>query len=100
MPTITSQAPGASPLSLLLERAAPGTDFAYDVVVAAVDADGKTLDLPVFLVHFRSGISSLVWNNLDPDYAEAKGFTVIDMNPVGTRGCDGARCIYPLRAPR
>ena len=58
------------------------------------------MDLPFFLVHFRQGISSLVWSNLNPDYAQAAGFRVVDMNPVGTRGCEGSRCIYPVRAPR
>lgn len=88
------------PLSLLIERDAPGTDFAYDAVVAAVDANGAMLDLPIFLASFPAGVSSLKITGLGPDYAQSAKFVVLDMNPVGTRGCEGNQCIYPMRNPQ
>lgn len=80
--------------SLHFEREAKGSEFAYDVVVAAVDENGKALALPTFLVSFQAGVTSLSIPALSPSYADAKAFTVIDMNPVGTMGCQGAKCIY------
>ena len=92
-----SEAPGAA-LRLLIEREAPGTNFAYDVVIGAVDANGAALlNMPLFLASFRSGVSSLLVEGLDPDFAKAAKFVVLDMNPVGTRGCEGQQCVYQLR---
>jgi hypothetical protein len=88
------------PYSLLIERAGPGTNFAYDVVVAAVDADGQLLNLPPFLASFRSGVAALTVAVLGPEYGEAASFVVLDMNPVGTRGCEGNQCVYALASMR
>lgn len=82
--------------SLMLERTAPGTDFAYDVLVGAVDDKGKSLDLPPFLASFQSGVPALGIPELAPEYGKAAKFIVLDMSPVGLRGCDGGRCIYQL----
>ncbi len=86
--------------SLLIERDAPGTDFAYDALVGAVDAKGALLDLPVFLASFPSGVSSLHLAGLAAEYGQAAKFVVLDINPVGTRGCEGNQCIYVLRNPQ
>ncbi|MCP4443840.1 MAG: hypothetical protein GY811_00660 [Myxococcales bacterium] len=86
--------------TLVIERDAPGTDFAYDALVGAVDAWGALLDLPVFLASFPSGASSLRLAGLAPGYGEAAEFVVLDINPVGTRGCEGTQCIYPIRNPQ
>jgi hypothetical protein len=101
-PPATPAAPPApdAPYSLLIERSAPGTNFAYDIVFGAVDAEGKLLELPLFLASFRSGVAALAVPQLDPKYGEAAGFVVLDMNPIGTRGCEGRQCIYPLAAPK
>ncbi len=88
------------PYSLLIERSAPGTNFAYDVVVAAVDAEGQLLNLPPFLASFRSGVGALTVATLSPDYGEADSFVVLDMNPVGTRGCEGDQCVFALASMR
>lgn len=89
-----------APYSLLIERSSPGTDFAYDVVVAAIDADGQLLNLPPFLASFRSGVGALTVATVGPAYAEATSFVVLDMNPVGTRGCEGRQCVYALASMR
>ena len=81
---------------LLIERSAPGTDFAYDVVVGAVDAEGQLLDLPPLLASFSAGVNALSVPSLAPDYGKASGFVVLDMNPVGTRGCEGRQCVFDL----
>lgn len=90
----------AAPYSLLIEREAPGTDFAYDVVIGAVDAEGQLLDLPLFLASYRSGVNALAVPSLDPAYGSAARFVVLDMNPIGTRGCEGRQCVYSLASPR
>ena len=92
--------PEPAQLNLVIDRSAPGTDFAYDVIVGAVDADGALLDLPVFLASFPSGVSSLKVTGLGPEYAQSAKFVVLDMNPVGTRGCEGNQCIYQMRNPQ
>jgi hypothetical protein len=86
--------------SLIIERDAPGTDFAYDVVLAAVDEEGQALGLPLLLVSFRSGVPAITESNFDPAYAQAAGFVVADMNPVGLHGCEGAHCVFPINQRR
>jgi hypothetical protein len=95
---VSAEAPTS--YALRVERDAPGTGFAYDAVVGAVDDQGALLDLPVFLVSFPSGVNSLQLGGLAPDYGQAAAFVVLDINPVGTRGCEGSQCIFPLRNPQ
>lgn len=89
-----------APYGLLIERSAPGTNFAYDVVLGAVDAEGLLLDLPPFLASFSAGVNALNVPNVDPDYGKASGFVVLDMNPIGTRGCEGGQCVFVLAPMR
>ncbi len=91
---IAVPAPVAAQYSLTIEREQLGLDFAYDVVVGAVDENGKSLALPTFLVSFQTGVKSISLPALSPTYADAAGFVVLDMTPVGTLGCQGAKCIY------
>ncbi|MBL4633245.1 MAG: hypothetical protein JKY56_05205 [Kofleriaceae bacterium] len=91
---IAVAAPADPQYSLTIEREHHGLEFAYDVVVAAVDENGKSLALPTFLVSFQTGVKSLSLPALSPTYADAAGFVVIDMTPIGTLGCQGAKCIY------
>ena len=84
--------------NLLIERSSPGTTFAYDVVLAAVDKNGASLGLPLFLASFQKGVAATVLANVDAAYAKAAGFEVVDMNPVGLRGCDGGKCVHLLPA--
>ncbi len=95
-PAIMAPMPRDPQYSLQIERAEEGREFAYDVMLAAVDAAGKALALPTFLASFEAGVSKLSWPALSPAYAEAAQFIVIDMNPVGMRGCQGGQCVYKM----
>jgi len=97
-PPQAAQAPQS--YTLHIERDAPGVNFAYDALLGAVDSEGKLLDLPIFLASFRSGVASLQIQGLSADYQKAARFVVLDINPVGTRGCEGDQCIYPLKNPQ
>ncbi len=85
--------------SLLIERDAPGTEFAYDALIGAVDENGSLLDLPVFLASFAADVASLEMQNLSLEYGRAASFVVLDINPVGTRGCEGTQCIFQKKRP-
>lgn len=71
----------------------------YEVLLEAVDADGKSLGLPRLLAHLPGGIPSLSERDLAPGYASAAAFVVLDVSPF-PRPCDsaaeGRRCVWAL----
>ncbi len=103
--TTPQEAPAPMPVavpanfSLHIERDAPGTEFAYDALIGAVDENGSLLDLPIFLASFAAGVPSLEMQNLSEEYGQAASFVVLDINPVGTRGCEGSQCIFQRKRP-
>jgi hypothetical protein len=71
----------------------------YEVLLEAVNADGKSLGMPRLLVHLPGGIPTLSERALAPEYASAAAFVVLDVSPF-PRPCesapDGRRCVWPL----
>ena len=71
----------------------------YEVLLEAVDADGKSLGLPRLLAHLPGGIPTLTERTLAPEYAAAATFMVLDLSPF-PRPCDsapeGRRCVWAL----
>jgi hypothetical protein len=71
----------------------------YEVLLEAVDGEGKPLGLPRLLVHLPGGIPSLSERELGAQYASAATFIVLDVSPF-PRPCDsapeGRRCVWAL----
>ncbi len=71
----------------------------YEVLLEAVDADGKPLGLPRLLAHLPGGIPTVTERTLAPGYAQAATFIVLDVSPF-PRPCDsapeGRRCVWAL----
>jgi hypothetical protein len=71
----------------------------YEVLLEAVDADGKPLGLPRLLAHLPGGIPTLSERTLAAGYASAATFIVLDVSPF-PRPCDsapeGRRCVWAL----
>lgn len=100
-PAAPSAAPGAAPaaVTLRVERAAPTLGFAYDVLLEAVDASGQPLGLPRLAATLPEGMASISQPDLDPAYAGAASFVVLDVNRVGSRTCAASGCVFPLSSP-
>jgi len=73
--------------------------FDYEVLLEAVNADGKPLGLPRLLAHLPGGIPSMTLRPVGPEYAAAATFMVLDVSPF-PRPCEstpeGRRCIWTL----
>ncbi len=71
----------------------------YEVLLEAIDADGKPLGLPRLLAHLPGGIPTLTERTLAPQYASAATFIVLDVSPF-PRPCasapEGRRCVWAL----
>ena len=73
--------------------------FDYEVLLEAVNAEGKPLGLPRLLAHLPGGIPSLTLRPVAPEYAAAATFIVLDVSPF-PRPCEsapeGRRCVWTL----
>ena len=102
-PVTPEPAPAAAPaagavkeLRILREDLA---SVEYEVLLEAVDADGRPLGLPRLLAHLSGGIPAVTERTLAPQYSAAAAFVVLDVSPF-PRPCDtgpeGRRCVWPL----
>jgi hypothetical protein len=82
--------------SLVITREQPGSEFAYDVLLAAVDSNGDIMPAPFLLASFGAKVSTLAVPQLAPAYHGASKFIVLDMDPVGMRGFTGGTCVYQI----
>ena len=73
--------------------------FDYEVMLEAVDAEGKPLGLPRLLAHLPGGIPTLTLRTIGPEFASASAFIVLDVSPF-PRPCEnapeGRRCVWTL----
>ena len=71
----------------------------YEVMLEAVNADGKPLGLPRLLAHLPGGIPTVTQRNLPPEYGAAAAFMVLDVSPFPRpceNGPEGRRCVWAL----
>lgn len=85
---------------LVVEREPSVLDISYEVLIEAVDDSGKPLGLPRLLLTMPQGARSLVEPGLDPNYAAAAGFAVLDVSPFArdcqTSDSGAARCAWTV----
>jgi hypothetical protein len=86
--------PASYTLFVTREPGAPAQ--AYDVLIEAVDAQGKTAGLPRLLVTLPKDQAEVLEMNFDPTYAGAAGFRVLDASPF-PRECKGPQCVFRMR---
>jgi hypothetical protein len=96
MPPRMPPQPQPGPMTLFVTREAAAPAVAYDVLLEAIDAQGKAIGLPRLLVTLPRGQSEVLEMNFDPTYAAAAGFRVLDASPF-PRDCKGTQCIFHLR---
>ena len=100
--TAPSTAPGAtvSEVQLHVAREASVLDLDYEVLIEALDQNGKSLGLPRILVALPKGAATIVEPRFDPTYAAAKSFAVVDLSPF-RRECEKrdsvTSCVWRLR---
>jgi hypothetical protein len=90
--------PPAPPASygLKIHRDTHTMAFDYEVLLEAIDAQGKTIGLPRLLVTLNKGVADFYQPNLDPNYAAAAKLVVVDVGPFPKR-CEESRCVWQLR---
>jgi hypothetical protein len=92
-------APGAQPEYILqLDRDPAGQKFAYDVLLDAVDAEGRSLGLPKITATFDAGVPGMS-QRLPQEYGKAEAFVLLDLNVIGIRSCgqNKTSCVQQLR---
>jgi hypothetical protein len=98
-PVTPEPAPAAGALKELRILREDLASVEYEVLLEAVDADGKPLGLPRLLAHLPGGIPAVTERTLAPQYSAAAAFVVLDVSPF-PRPCDngpeGRRCVWPL----
>lgn len=72
----------------------------YELLIEAVDANGKSMALPWLVATMPKGVKTVVEQQIDPNYAKAASFRVIDLGPF-PRDCQrsspsGMRCVWQL----
>ncbi len=89
----------AAPPNLLVERDAAVADLAYELLLEAVGADGRSLGLPRLVATFGPGTRE-IRQKLSPAFAGAR-FLVLDVSPY-LRVCPkaDAGCVFELTPAR
>lgn len=77
-PDPVPQPPAAPTLEVTREANAPAQS--YEVLLEAVNADGAPIGLPRIVVTINTGVQA-VFDDLDPSYAAASDFRVLDVSP-------------------
>ena len=84
---------------LHIEREPSVLEFSYEVLLDAVGQDGKSLGLPRLWVTLPEGARVVLQPDIDPNYAAAAGFAVLDLSPFA-RDCQksdlGVSCVWAV----
>jgi len=109
--SITNKAPGAAgaPMpapatyNLRISREAMAIG-AYEILIQAVDKQGKTLGLPLLVVTLPKGVPVIQESKIQRGYEKAAAFRVLDLSPF-PRKCQMTnagqrRCVWPLQKIR
>ncbi len=96
-PAPAPTAGGAALREIRINREERAADAAYEILLEAVSAEGRSLGLPRLRVSLPIGVETLSETKLAPEYGAAAAFFVLDASPF-PRECDtvdgAARCVW------